>query len=329
MNERKAQFFNAHLPNTLQPNSCGEAFAPSNIALAKYWGKRDYELNLPTNGSLSISLGTLGTRTTLKPADKDSVSLNGKSLSLDTPFAQKVIAFIDLFRRSQPLPLTIETHNTIPTAAGLASSASGFAALTLAINDLFNLDLAQTTLSAMARIGSGSASRSLWHGFVQWDKGEQTDGSDSIAQPIASNWRDLRVGLLALSHAEKHTTSRDGMTHTAETSPLFSVWPAQAERDKAQIHQAIVNQDFHELGATAEANALAMHATMLAARPSLTYFLPETLATIAAVQKARADGLPVYLTIDAGPNVKLLYLAKDEADIRHTFAGVACVNPFQ
>lgn len=324
----KTAFFNRHLPSTLQPRARGQAHAPSNIALAKYWGKRDHELNLPTNGSVSISLGDLGSHTIITPAERDSVCLNGKVLATESPFARKIWAFVALFRREQTLPLAIETDNSIPTAAGLASSASGFAALTLALNDLFCLRLSSDVLSAMARVGSGSASRSLFHGFMQWEKGERSDGSDSIARPIASDWRDLRVGLLELDGAEKHTTSRDGMTHTAQTSPLFHAWVAQAESDKRSIYQAIIDRDFHTLGATAEGNALAMHATMLAARPSLTYFLPETLSTISAVQTHRAAGLPVYLTIDAGPNVKLLYRAPDEADIRAAFPDVRCINPF-
>lgn len=324
----KAEFFATFLPAKLTTTERAEAYAPSNIALSKYWGKRDAELNLPTNGSLSISLGKLGTRTTITPAEQDQVTLNGNHLPAEHPFTRKVIAFIELFRRGQHLPMHIDTYNTIPTAAGLASSASGFAALTLALNQFFQLKLPEQTLSAIARIGSGSASRSLWHGFVEWQCGERTDGSDSIAQPLDSTWQDLRIGLLELNSAEKHTSSRDGMTHTAETSPLFAQWPQQAEHDLTTIRNAILDQDFHTLGKAAEGNALAMHATMLAARPLLTYFQPKTLATILKVQKHRNDGLAVYLTIDAGPNVKLLYRAQDESDIRTAFAQVQCINPF-
>lgn len=324
----KADFFASILPATLNPVEQAHAYAPSNIALSKYWGKRDAALNLPCNGSLSISLGDLGTHTTVTLAERDLVTLNGEDLPRDHEFVRKVIAFVDHFRREQQLPLHIDTRNTVPTAAGLASSASGFAALTLALNQLFRLDLPDPTLSAIARIGSGSAARSLWHGFVEWQRGTRDDGRDSIARPIDSPWRTVRIGLLELNRAEKHTSSRDGMTHTAATSPLFAVWPEQAERDRITIRRAIANEDFHALGATAEANALAMHATMLAARPLLTYFQPETLATILNVQHLRADGLALYLTIDAGPNVKLLYRAQDEGDVRRAFPEVLCINPF-
>ena len=135
MSFTKQDVVNAFLPAQSEHGQQAEAFAPSNIALCKYWGKRETELNLPINGSLSISLGDLGSKTTLSEADVDQVWLNGERLDNDSSFATKVIAFLNLFRRDLEQPVKVETVNNIPTAAGLASSASGFAALTLAIND--------------------------------------------------------------------------------------------------------------------------------------------------------------------------------------------------
>ena len=168
-----AACFAAHLPKRLSLRQLAAAYAPSNIALAKYWGKRDYVLNLPLNSSLSISLADWGSHTQIFPAETacDEVWLNGVSLPLDSVFAQKIISFLNFFRREQMLPLRVETVNTLPTAAGLASSASGFAALTLALDKAFNLQLPHSVLSMLARFGSGSATRSLWHGFVRWDRG--------------------------------------------------------------------------------------------------------------------------------------------------------------
>lgn len=326
----KQDYFNRFLPPILKAKNSGQAYAPANIALAKYWGKRERELNLPNNSSLSISLGTLGTHTTITAIDDahDILILNGEHIPPNSAFYQKAVTFINLFRRSQPQSLLIDSTNTIPTAAGLASSASGFAALSLALADFWQLELPAAVLSSFARIGSGSAARSLWHGFVKWQKGSAADGSDSIAYPLASDWQDLRIALLEINTAEKAVSSRDGMNHTVASSPLYPSWAATAEQDVASIEQSILEQDFHRLGQTAEANALAMHATMLAARPALLYLQAESFHRIAQIQTLRAQGLPLYFTADAGPNLKLLYQAAHENDILSAFPQAICINPF-
>lgn len=323
-----AQYLAPHLPARLTPADSAQAYAPSNIALIKYWGKRDTILNLPQNGSLSISLADHGTHTAIHPAEQDSLTLNGAPISENSPFYRRTFAFVELIRRNAHHPLAITTHNTIPTAAGLASSASGYAALTLAFNQYFRLNLPETTLSALARIGSGSAARSLWHGFVEWQRGERTDGADSIATPIATDWQDLRIALLAVDTREKKTPSRDGMNHTLATSPLYDRWPQTAAADLDTLRHAIATQDFTTLGQTAESNALAMHATMLAARPALIYLQAESLAALHRLHTLRADGLEHYATIDAGPNLKLLYHVRDQADIRAAWPRADHINPF-
>ncbi len=307
-----------YLPDTLTPVSSATVFAPSNIALCKYWGKRDSALNLPINASLSISLGNLGTTTTLRPSETgcDSLTLNGKVLSDSDKFFTKVFAFIDLFRRAQPLPIAVETVNNIPTAAGLASSASGFGALMLAINEFFQLNLPNRVLSAFARMGSGSASRSLYHGFVEWHKGEQADGMDSFAEPIDSGvWSDFRVGVIEISAAEKKIQSREGMNRTVSTSWLYPRWEAQAQHDFDALRNAIVARDFERLGEVAEHNAMSMHATMISSWPPIVYWQPESVAAMHAVWALRERGIPVYFTMDAGPNVKVLFLAEHEKAI--------------
>ena len=318
----------ARQPTRLEPAACGEAYAPANIALAKYWGKRDRALNLPVNGSLSISLGALGTHTTVRAADRDRITLNGTDATPDSPLHRRTFAFIELWRRGAPQPLHVETTNTIPTAAGLASSASGFAALTRALARYWQLDLADSDLSAIARLGSGSAARSLWHGFVKWERGTRDDGRDSIAAPIASDWQELRIALVEIDGGAKKTASGAGMNHTTATSPLYATWPQTAAADLAAIEAAIHACDFSALGSVAEANALAMHATMLAARPALCYLQPQTLTTLHRLWQARADGLDIYATIDAGPNVKILCRARDEAAVRDAFPQALWVNPF-
>jgi diphosphomevalonate decarboxylase len=307
----------------------GRGLAPSNIALCKYWGKRDTTLNLPLNSSLSISLGEKGTCTQIRRVPNDQFILNGEPIDPATPFAQRLSTFLDLFREPCRAPgFEVITDNTIPTAAGLASSASGYAALVLALNDLAGWDLPRQLLSMLARLGSGSASRSLFTGFACWHRGERADGTDSFAEAIETTWSDLRIGILTLTEAEKPVGSRAGMQRTLETSPRYAEWPARAEVDFELLQRAIVQRDFETLGATAEANALEMHATMRAAVPPLDYFLPETRTHIDRVQHLRAAGLPIYLTIDAGPNVKLLFQAAHTTEVAAAFPALEIIDPF-
>lgn len=296
------------------------AFAPSNIALCKYWGKRDIELNLPVTSSLSISLGDKGAETTLKLSDasSDSLFLNGQQLEVQTRFGLRVVQFLDLFR---PVNQTFEIHikMNIPLAAGLASSACGFASLVLALNKLFNWDLPLKELSIFSRMGSGSASRSLWSGFVEWHAGTEADGMDSFSEPLNVNWADMQIGLVILSEAAKPISSREAMQRTVKTSKLYAAWPEQVKIDLARIKQAIYDNDFDSLGSAAEGNALAMHATMLASWPPVCYYLPSSISAMQKVWDLRAQGVSVYFTQDAGPNIKLLFLEKDAAIIKSHF----------
>jgi diphosphomevalonate decarboxylase len=307
----------------------GSAFAPSNIALCKYWGKRNAALNLPVNSSLSISLGHLGTRTEIKPSDEDAVFLNDEAVALDDPFAIRILDFLQLFRPILgDIRFEVHTENNIPTSAGLASSASGFAALVMALDDLAGWGLDRKRFSMLARIGSGSAARSVYDGFVQWHAGTNPDGSDSFAEPLSETWPEFRIGVLEISGTPKSVGSRDGMNRTVETSELYKSWPKQAATDLETIRGAITSHDFPRLGKTAERNALAMHATMLAAWPPLLYLQPKTIEQIHRIHQVRAEGLDVYLTIDAGPNIKLLFLGQNEVAVSSAFPGLQIIKPF-
>lgn len=308
----------------------GTAYAPSNIALSKYWGKRDPVRNLPLNSSVSISLADWGTHTQVSaaPSGEDEVLLNETRLSAEDPVARRALDFADLFRGDRDLPLRIETRNTIPTAAGLASSASGFAALTRALCATFELDLTETDMSRIARLGSGSAARSLWHGFVRWDKGARADGWDSHGEKLDVTWPAFRIALVRVDVAPKTRSSRDAMTHTVNTSPLFPAWPAQAEADCSAIIADIAEHRFEAVGARAEANALAMHATILAARPSLSYLTPQSWHVLDQLWRARSEGLCAYATMDAGPNVKLIFLEKSTSDLHRVFPEATVIAPF-
>lgn len=309
------------------PGLRGEAFAPANIALCKYWGKRDAELNLPVNSSLSISLGNLGTRTVVKFAkNADRIVLNGQPAPTD--FAARLSTYLDLFR-SEGRFFDVRTRNNIPTAAGLASSASGFAALVKALDQLMGWNFSPRDLSMLARVGSGSAARSLYNGFAVWHAGERADGMDSFAEEFSNPWNELWVGILEVSKSRKKTGSTGGMNRTRNTSKLYQVWPLQAAHDLNDLRQSIIEQDFPRFGKTAENNALAMHATMLAAWPPLCYWKPQSLALMQKVWAARADGLELYFTMDAGPNLKLLFLDQDAAAVRTLFPKVQVVNPWR
>jgi len=311
----------------------GTAFAPANIALCKYWGKRDAQLNLPVNSSLSVSLGRLGSRTEVRLCEGESglvgVYLNGEKQPAESAFTQRAAEFLRLFPQFSGHGLKVCTENNIPTAAGLASSASGFAALVLALNELGGWKLDRKKLSMLARLGSGSAARSVYDGFVQWHAGSSPAGTDSFAERLPEEWPALRIGILELSSAQKPVGSRDGMNRTVQTSGLYSSWPALAERDLTELRSALSTRSFSALGKTAERNALAMHATMMAAWPPLIYFQPETVEQIQKVQRVRAEGLEVYLTIDAGPNIKLLFLEEVCDEIAAVFPGLQIIHPFE
>lgn len=304
------------------------AYAPSNIALCKYWGKREAELNLPVTSSFSVSLAERGATTLLQliEAPADEIILGDHSLALDSIFAKRLTTFLDLFR-PEGYCFRVKTDTNIPVAAGLASSAAGFAALTSALNLLFDWQLSDKELSLLARLGSGSACRSFWHGFVEWHGGERSDGMDSFATPLDCQWPELCVGLLVLHQGRKPISSREAMRLSVE-SRFYEPWPAQVEHDMPIIREAALNRDFERLASTAESNALAMHAVMLASQPAVFYWQPETVAAVQKVWQLRQEGLPVYFTQDAGPNLKLLFLAEHAKTLHEQFPSLDIVSPF-
>lgn len=306
-----------------------EAFAPSNIALVKYWGKRDTKFNLPITSSLSISLGNKGANTVVRYHNEahDQICLNGNPLSLSATFSQRLIDFLDLFRPNKDTYFHIDTDCNIPISAGLASSACGFASLVRALNNFYEWDLTNEELSTLARLGSGSACRSLWSGFVEWQEGKNE--LDSHGEPINETWPELRLGLLILDAQPKSISSRQAMQRTVETSPLYQQWPNKVKTDLMTVKNAIKNKDFNLFGKTAENNALTMHATMMAAWPPIFYATPETINAMRKIWKLRKEGLEIYFTQDAGPNLKLLFLAKDSDAVATAFSEIDIINPFK
>ena len=292
--------------------------APVNIALVKYWGKRNEELHLPVTDSLSVSLNK-GTTTTLCQSDTDQVFLNGTLQSPDSSFHRRLFQFLDLVRPSPSFSFCVRTHNDVPTAAGLASSASGFAALALALNDFFGWGLDRPRCSVLARLGSGSACRSVYPGFVRWQRGVQEDGSDSYAVPVEVSWPELCLAVLLVSKEEKPISSGEAMRQTVATSSKYAFWPQQVTEDMDTVLAALHTKDFYALGEAAERNALAMHASMHAAIPPVDYWTDETHELVRAIHRARDEGLAVYFTMDAGPNIKLLFLQKSLPCVQNLF----------
>lgn len=309
----------------------GFAFAPTNIALCKYWGKRNTELNLPITASLSVSLPGkgAGTQLSLVKEAKDTVILNGVETAGDTEFAKRLIEFLDLFRPKSNWRLKIEINMNIPVAAGLASSACGFASLMLAMDTLFGWNLKKQALSVLARLGSGSASRSFWPGFVEWNAGIRPDGMDSYGEPLNAEWPGLCLGIISVSDQPKPVSSRAAMQRTVDTSGLYASWPKKVAHDLPMIKQAIQSKHFPLLGGASESNALSMHATLLSSWPPICYSLPETLALMQQVWSLRKDGLELYFTQDAGPNLKLLFLDSDKEKVQQHFPGVDVIRLFE
>ena len=304
------------------------AEASTNIALVKYWGKRDARLNLPAVGSLSLTLDGLSTRTEVRfdPAlGADALFLGGEAVT-GKPLA-RVSAFLDLVRTEADVSAHAEVRsaNNFPTAAGLASSASGFAALALAATAAAGLSLDGKSLSRLARRGSGSAARSIFGGFVLLHRGERDDGADCFAEPIEDrgSWiKDVRMVIAAAGEAKKSTLSTDGMDHTAATSPYFAAWTASQPSDLALARHAIARNDLAALGEIAEASCLAMHASALAARPGVLYWSGATVEGFHAVRALRKAGTPAWFTNDAGPHVKALCGAADAEKVAATLSDV-------
>lgn len=301
------------------------AQAQPNIALVKYWGKRDDRLNLPAAGSLSITLDALHTRTTVRFDDAlaaDEVLFNDRH---DDTQTRKLGAFLDLFRTRAGITTRarVETTNDFPTGAGLASSASGFAALAVAADRALHLQLPPRELSVLARRGSGSAARSIFGGFVEMTAGNRDDGEDAFASPLldAAQW-PLVVVVAITNRKAKDISSRVGMDDSRRTSPYYRAWVATANADLDTAREAVHARDFARLAEVSEASCLAMHAVMLATRPGLVYWNAASVECIHAIRDLRKQGTPVFFTIDAGPQVKAVCLPEHAETVAAALRGI-------
>jgi diphosphomevalonate decarboxylase len=304
-----------------------QARAHSNIALIKYWGKRDAALNIPAVGSISLTLDALSTDT--RVTFRSGLAEDEFWLAGTRADATRASQLLDIVRGSSGISsrAVVESTNNFPTAAGLASSASGFAALAVAASTAAGLSLDDRELSILARRGSGSAARSLFGGIVEMHAGTHDDGLDSFAEPVlAPEAWPLTVVVAITELGQKNVNSTTGMGGSALTSPFYPAWVDTGKDDLAAMRLAIANRDFEQLGELAEYSCLKLHGLMMSTRPALLYWNAATMAAIHAVYDLRASGVPVYFTIDAGPQLKALCLPEHAGTVEDALGQVAGVH---
>lgn len=282
-----------------------------NFALIKYWGKKDEELKLPNQASLSFTVDKLYTETKVtydKTLKKDIITING--ISDNETLNKRVIKHMDFIRKKYSIKdyAIIESVNYVPTAAGLASSASAFAALSIAATKAANLKLTKKELSKLARVGSGSASRSIYGDFAMWQVGND---ETSVAKKLDVKWNEFAIIVCMLDKNEKKHSSSLAMKESVEKSPLYDLWVKRSKIDLENMLKALTLKNIDKVGMIAENNAIAMHE--LIESTGIKYRTDESDALALKIKDMRKKGIKAYYTMDAGPNIKIITI-KDEVD---------------
>lgn len=296
------------------------AVAPSNLAFIKYWGKIDDKLNLPANNSVSMNLSGLLTTTTVdfdSQYKSDSIIIDGGENEKE---GRRVILHLDRIRKiaKTTLKAKVVSQNNFPSSTGLSSSASGFAALTLAASCAAGLKFTEKELSTLAKLASGSACRSIPSGFVEWKKGKTSD--DSFAYSLyPSNWWDIIDIVLVLSDSKKDIPTTDGQ-NLAFSSPFFSTRLEKIENKIKKLKKSLAEKNFRAFGILVENEALELHAIMLTSTPSLIYLHPETLIFMKEVVKWRKEGLEAYFSLNTGQTLHILCQSNDLAAVKRKLA---------
>ncbi len=291
--------------------------AQPNIALVKYWGKRDDARNLPATGSLSLTLDSLWTRTTVEfdPAlAGDRLEVNGSEAPA---MLGRVSRCLDDVAGPGRAAARVSSRGNFPIAAGLASSASAFAALVVAANGALGRERPTLELARAAGRASGSAARSLYGGIVELDAGG--DDIDVVSLAAPADW-PLTVTVAVTAATAKSVSSGDAMNRSRRTSPFYGAWLARQEADLAAARAAVAARDIEALGAVAEQNCLKMHSVMWTSRPSIVYWNSATLACLETVRDLRRQGQPVFFTMDAGPQVKVVSLPEAAGTVADALA---------
>lgn len=291
------------------------AVAPSNIAFIKYWGKKDEALRLPSHSNISMNLSGLLTTTTVAfdaALKEDDITING---SRDAAEAAKVSRHLDRLRKWAGVgtKAKVVSENNFPSSTGLSSSASGFAALTVAGAAALNLKLSQKALSILARIGSGSACRSIPDGFVEWLEGTDSPSSYAVSLYPPDHW-DIRDIVVVASRQKKDVATTEGHK-LAATSPFYAARLEKIGGKIIRCRQYLKDKDFTAFGTLIEQEALEMHAVMITSTPPLIYWLPTTVILMKDVQRMRREGLEAYFTINTGQDVHVICRKKDEKKV--------------
>ena len=283
-----------------------KAVAPSNIAFVKYWGRKDETLRLPENGSISMNLSGLQTTTIVEFSDKleeDEIIINGVKEDLEN---NRAVKHLDRVRGLANIKTKakVVTENNFPTGTGLSSSASGFAALTLAAAVAAGLKLSEKELSILARQGSGSACRSIPDGFVQWLDGDSSDTSYAVSI-FSPDYFDILDIVAVVSTEKKFLATSEGQK-SARTSPFFEYRLKNIKNKINRVKKAIEDKNFSEFGDLVEKEALEFHSILFTSDPPLFYWTPETVKVMKEVQRWRREGLLVYFTINTGQDVHVI-----------------------
>ncbi|TFH04765.1 MAG: diphosphomevalonate decarboxylase [Spirochaetales bacterium] len=294
------------------------AKASPSLALIKYWGKIPGATNIPATSSLAVTLDGLSTATRarlLPPGSAtDEVIINGEEQPLEA-----YIHVLDRIRQGAGRDdrVRMESTNTFPTSAGLASSSSGFAALTLAVSRLLGADLSTAELSSIARSGSGSASRALLCGFTVWERGSTT----ASAFLPATHWPELRIVVAVVDTGPKSIGSRPAMERSRTTSPFYSAWVERSDELFAAGKDAVAARDIRRLGEAMQQSYLSMFSTMFTSSPPVFYWQPTSVALIRFCAELRDRGIPAWETMDAGPQVKIVTTRDHAQTITTELAG--------
>lgn len=291
------------------------AKAPSNIAFVKYWGRKDEELRLPENGSISMCLSNLQTTTTVEFSDEykeDEIIINGVKESLENNRAVKHLDRIRALARIDT-KARVDTSNNFPTGTGLSSSASGFAALTMAAVGAAGLDLSEKEISILARQGSGSACRSIPDGFVEWKDGDTSE--ESYAESIfPADYFGIADVIAVVSTEKKFLATSEGQK--SARSGIFFEKRLEGIMEKInKVKKLIEEKNFSEFGELIEREALEFHSILFTSDPPLFYWTPQTVAVMKSVRAWRHDGLEAYFTINTGQDVHVLSRNKDAEEV--------------
>lgn len=302
------------------------AIAPSNIAFIKYWGVKDETLRLPANGSLSMNLSNLLTTTTVEfntSFEQDVVVINGEQ---DNDETSRVIKHLDRIRKLAQISdkAKVVSTNNFPTGTGLSSSASGFAALTVAAAKAAGLSLSEKELSILARQGSGSACRSIPDGFTEWLDGDTSETSYAVSLYPPDYW-DIADVVAVVSKQKKEVSSTEGHK-LAATSPFFEKRLALTKEKLQLMKQYLQEKNFTKFGELTEAEALELHAIYMTSHPSLMYLLPGTLQMMHEVKHWRNEGLEVYFTLNTGQDIHLICQKKDVETVTKKLAEIDIVQ---